>query len=300
MVSTSKNQVKIVHLVGLWNYPIYLHKRDFLGIYRNLQIGIYRDDGLAVVQLTDKGTEDLKKRISELFKSMGLKLTYKVNISSTDFLDVKLDLKSEEFKPYMKPIDIDKQSNYPPHIFKKPPSRHLQRIATNSSNEGIFKQAEGPYIEALKKSKFTDEDIKNGWSFSNRSTETEAMTNYKKAKKAKKARNMTYFTPPFNGAVSTNVISYVIKLVARCFTKENCPTLYKAFNRNNVTCTYRVGRNMKANIDAHNKALLNNKDSTTATTTTVTPAGELSNCRGGPSRCEVDGECRQRSNARSK
>ena len=34
---------------------------------------------------------------------MGLKLTYEVN--TTDFLDVKLDLRSEEFKPYMKPND---------------------------------------------------------------------------------------------------------------------------------------------------------------------------------------------------
>ena len=85
-------------------------------------VGLYRDDGLAVVQLPDKAVEDMKKSISALFKSMGLKLTYEVNTTTTDFLDVKLDLKSGEFKPFMKPNDfpvyIGKQSNNP-HTFSK-------------------------------------------------------------------------------------------------------------------------------------------------------------------------------------
>ena len=39
---------------------------------------------------------------------------------------------------------------------------------------------------------------------------------------------------------ATNVIGYVIKLVATCFPKDKCPILSKAFNKDNVTCTYRV------------------------------------------------------------
>ena len=54
--------------------------------------------------------------------SIGLKLTYEVNKTTTDFLDVKMDLRSGEFKPYMKPNDkpiyISKQSNHPPHILR--------------------------------------------------------------------------------------------------------------------------------------------------------------------------------------
>ena len=75
---------------------------------------------------------------------------------------------------------------------------------------------------------------------------------------------------------ATNVIGYVIKLVATCFPKDKCPILSKAFNKDNVTCTYRVGRNMKAFIDSHNKTLLNKRE-----VPTETPAGELCICRGG-------------------
>ena len=71
---------------------------------------------------------------------MGLNLTFKVNISTTDFLDVKLDLEANEFKPYMKPNDtplvyINTKSNHPPHIFQNLPAGIAHRIATNSSSE---------------------------------------------------------------------------------------------------------------------------------------------------------------------
>ena len=72
--------------------------------------------------------------MSPLLKEMGLSLTFKVNMSATDFLDVKLDLDANELKPYMKPNDtplyIDTKSNDPPHIFRNQPD-----IATNSSSE---------------------------------------------------------------------------------------------------------------------------------------------------------------------
>ena len=85
---------------------------------------------------------------------MGLSLTFKVNIKATDFLDVKLVLEADEYKPFMKPNDtplyIDTQSNHPLHIFRNLPAGIANRIATHSSSNTIFKQAEPPYNEALK------------------------------------------------------------------------------------------------------------------------------------------------------
>ena len=75
------------------------------------------------------------------------------------------------------------------------PTGIAHKIATNSSSEEIFKQAEPPYKEALKQSKFTDEAIENGWKYS--------VKDPKKAKKRKKGRNLTFFTPPFCAAVKT-------------------------------------------------------------------------------------------------
>merc|ERR1711974_257728 len=96
----------------------------------------------------------LKKKVAKLLKSMDLTLTFKVNITDTDFLDINLDLKTDIFKPYMKPNDtplyINTQSNHPPHIFRNLPAGICHRIATNSSNEEVFKNVEAPYIDALK------------------------------------------------------------------------------------------------------------------------------------------------------
>ena len=56
--------------------------------------------------------------------------------------------------------------------------------------------------------------------------------------------------------------------------------------KNNIVCTYRVGRNIKAHIDAHNKAILGHK----------AEAGneneeDRCRCRGGPSKCVLQGDC---------
>ena len=77
---------------------------------------------------------------------------------------------------------INTKSNHPPHIFQNMPAGIAHRIATKSRNEEIFKQAEPPYKEALKQSKFTDEAIENGWKFS--------VKDPKKAKKRKKGNTL--------------------------------------------------------------------------------------------------------------
>ena len=267
-------------LVGLYLLQQLVDK----GYFPKGPVGLYRNDGLAVVQLSGKGAEDLSKEISKLFKAMGLKLTYEVNNTTTDFLDVKMDLKSGEYKPFMKPNDhplyISKQSNHPPHIFKNLPAGICNRISTNSSSEEIFKNAEAPYLEALRTSKFSENEISEGWKYEAKDSINEVMSNYLKAKKARKTRNKVFFTPPYNAAIATNIIGFVIKLVAKCFTKEKAPTLSKAFNCHSVCCTYRTGRNIKAYIDSHNKGLLRRE---------AAPATRPCNCRGHP--CPVDGEC---------
>ena len=96
-----------------------LHRLVEEGLFPIELVGLYRDDGLAVVYATPSEIDDLTKRVAALLKSMGLSLTFKVNITTTDFLDVRLNLETNEYKPYMKPNDsplyIDKRSNPPPN-----------------------------------------------------------------------------------------------------------------------------------------------------------------------------------------
>ena len=92
-------------------------------------LGLYRDDGLAIIKNANGHTLDnLRKRIIRIFKNEGLKITIETNLSSTEFLDVTLDLRNNKYYPYRKPNDN-------PVLCKhevKPPSYHLE---TNSVND---------------------------------------------------------------------------------------------------------------------------------------------------------------------
>ena len=89
-------------------------------------IGLYRDDGLALIQtksgrLSDKARKDL----IQTFNDFGLKITAQANQQLTNFLDVKLNLTDGTYKPYRKPIDkplyINRSSNQPPSIIRQLP-----------------------------------------------------------------------------------------------------------------------------------------------------------------------------------
>ena len=83
-------------------------------------IGLYRDDGLAVVENNGPKVEQLRKKVIQLFQRNGLKVKIETNISTTNFLDVTLDLKNKNFKPFRKENDkpqyISKHSNHPHNI----------------------------------------------------------------------------------------------------------------------------------------------------------------------------------------
>ena len=67
-------------------------------------VGLYRDDGLAVLntksnRLGDKARKDLTR----IFNNLGLKITAFANQQSTNFLDITFDLTNNSYKPYRKP-----------------------------------------------------------------------------------------------------------------------------------------------------------------------------------------------------
>ena len=63
-------------------------------------VGLYRDDGLMIVKNANGHTLDgLRKRIIRIFKNEGLKITIEANLTTTNFLDVSLDLNSGKYSP---------------------------------------------------------------------------------------------------------------------------------------------------------------------------------------------------------
>ena len=81
-------------------------------------IGLYRDDGLAAFNKTQREIENIKKHICKTFSDYSLKFTIEANKKFVNYLDITLDMKSASYKPYMKPGNVlqyvNQQSNHPP------------------------------------------------------------------------------------------------------------------------------------------------------------------------------------------
>ena len=122
----------------------------------DVNVGLYRDDGLATCTKTPKQVEAIKKKeMCKIFKRNILQITIEANKKVVDFLDITLDLRTEIYKPCKKPNStltyIHKQSNNPPSLTKNLPKSINKRISTNSKNAQIFNEACPAYIEALKR-----------------------------------------------------------------------------------------------------------------------------------------------------
>ena len=95
-----------------------------------IEIGLYRDDGLAILNQTPREIEKAKKQICQVFTNNNLKITVEANKKIGAFLDVTLDLNTGKFKPYSKPssttLYVHSQSNHPPNIIRNIDTRSDQ------------------------------------------------------------------------------------------------------------------------------------------------------------------------------
>ena len=87
---------------------------------KQVSVGCYRDDGLAICYGTPREIENHKKEICKIFQENGLKITIEANKKVIDYLDITLDLTRNTYSPYMKPGNrptyINIHSNHPPSV----------------------------------------------------------------------------------------------------------------------------------------------------------------------------------------
>ena len=217
-------------------------------LFSKNQIGLYRDDGLAIVRTrSGRQLEQLKQRIFDIFRKEGLKITIEAGMEKTDFLDLLLDLSTGNHEPFRKennnPIYINAKSNHPPKIIKELPRMIQKRLSTLSSNKEIFDRNKGPYEEALKNS-----GLQNELEFIPKEEN--------KPKKRKRTRNPIYFTPPYSKNARGNLGANFLKLVDKHFPKGS--KLHKYFNRSKIKISYSTMPNIKNQIGKHNAKILNN------------------------------------------
>ena len=94
--------------------------------YNKNNIGLYRDDGLAVFKnISDPQGEKIKKNFPNIFRKNNLNIIVKCNLKIVDYLDVTLNLSEGSYKAFQKPNSkisyIHRESNHPPNIIKQLP-----------------------------------------------------------------------------------------------------------------------------------------------------------------------------------
>ena len=200
-------------------------------------IGLYRDDGLAILEDTSSPiSERIKKKIIKLFHQHGLKTTTEINLVQTNFLDVTFNLKSGKYWPYRKPNDqpiyVHHHSNHPPNIKKQLPLMLADSLSLLSYNREEFARAIPEYEETMRKSRHSRELQYNSPPDSH--------------KRKPRKRNIVWFNPPFSEHVKLNINKVFLHLLEKHFSPHH--RLHKICNKNNVTVSYRCMPNMAAFI----------------------------------------------------
>ena len=140
----SYDGAEICELVGL-----YLLCESLAHLCGKENVGLYRDDGLAVVRnLSGSQTDRMRKWMVQCFKDNVLQIAMEINLQITEFLDVTLDLPGDKYYPYRKPnnelLYINSASNHPPSITKQLPNMINRRVSDISCNENEFDKAKPP------------------------------------------------------------------------------------------------------------------------------------------------------------
>ena len=221
--------------------------------YDKNNIGLYRDDGLAILKnVTGSQAERIKKDITKTFRSLDLKITIETNIKIANFLDVTLNLSNGKYQPFRKPNDhplyINTKSNHPPVIIKHLHAAISKRISDISHDEEVFKNAAPTYEQALRESGFNERLTYTNNTESNRP-------------RKRRQRNIIWFNPPFSKNVQTNIGKIFLKSIQKHFPKES--KLHKIFNRNSVKISYSCMENMSSIIKNHNRKIAEKREDTT-------------------------------------
>ena len=229
--------------------------------YEQNNIGLYRDDGLAVFKnVSGPESEKIKKQFTKIFKENGLEITIQCNMKIVNYLDVTLNLENSTYRPYQKENNeityIHKESNHPPSIIKQLPIFLESRLSTLSSNENIFKESIPLYQEALQKSGY-----KHKFKYQRKDHENTT-------RKRQRKQNIIWFNPPYSKNVTTKVGRYFLSLLDKHFPPHS--KLHKIFNRNTVKVSYSCMPNLKSIINTHNKAILHPKSTNEARTCNCT------------------------------
>ena len=258
---------EVCELVGLY----ILHKLS--SKFPEGDIGLYRDDGLAVLKnMNARAGDKARKAFSKVIGDLGLKITVQSNLKVVDYLDVTLNLTTGKYYSYRKPdndpLYINAKSNHPPSTIRQIPTSIGTRISGLSCDQDEFHKTSQLYNNALKSSGF------------NQQIHYVENQDQGRTKSRNRSRNIIWFNPPYSQNVRTNIAKSFLGLINKHFPKSN--KLHKIFNRNNLKVSYSCTTNMANIIKSHNQKILNENSTTSSE--------KKCNCRN-KNLCPLDGTC---------
>ena len=245
----SYDGAEVIELIGIFMLSLIGNK------YNRNNIGLYRDDGLAVFKNTSgPQSEKIKKTFQKMFKNKGLDIIINCNMKIVNYLDVTLNLNDGSYRPYKKPNEetnyIHVNSNNPPSILKQLPMSIEKRLSSLSSSKEIFEEA-APYYEQY----LSNCGYKEKLNYRD-PTSPNLIT------KRKRQRKILWFNPPYSKTVKTKIKKFFLQLIKKHFPKEH--KFHKIFNRNTLKLSYSCMPSIKTKINAHNREILRNTPSKNA------------------------------------
>ena len=168
-----------------------------------------------------------RKRSAMYLNQMSWKsLWIDANKKIVHFLDVTFDLTDGSYKPYLKPNNrlwyVHRQSNHPPALLKNIPLNINKRLTNISSSKEVFDESIAPYQQALRERGYDH----------NLTYNPEPTLKSKR----KRRRDITWYNPPFNSNLKTNLGRKFPLVVDKCFQKNH--PLYEIFNRHTLKLSY--------------------------------------------------------------
>ena len=196
--------------------------------YNKNNIGLYRDDGLAIFKnISGPKSEKIKKDIQKLFKENELDIVIQCNTKTVNYLHVTLNLENSFYCPYQKENNqikyINTESNHPPSTIKQLPLSIESRLSLLSSSEEISNDSVTAYQDTLDKSGYKHK------------LKYQANINTANNKKQRK-RNVIWFNPLYSKNVKTKIGKIFLNLIKKHFPSHH--KFHKLFNKNTVKISY--------------------------------------------------------------
>ena len=201
----------------------------------------------------------MKKQLQCLFKLKGLQIIIECNLKLVNYLDVTFNLNNRSYRPYRKPNYethyIHIESDHPPSITNQLPWPIKKHLSQLSLSKDTFYETTPYYEQRLTSCGYNEKLTYQHQRESNKNTG-----------KTRKS-NIKWFNPPYSKSLKTSIGKYSFRLLKKHFPPGH--KLRKIFNINTLKISYSCMSNLEANIDGHNKYILEN---------TPPPKTKLYNC----------------------